>query len=288
MKSMKKIILLLVAFIAISGYTYSQMNSGHQTNPPAAVMVQSSINTAKTSQCNFLVLMDNLPWNSTSITDILTANGEVFSVANSVTFPGLNFANYDVIIIASDQNPAFHAVYQANFPKFVTFVQGGGSLEAHSATCGWNSPCGYSVQLPGGVYTVEQYDATNNVANPLNPIVAGMPASFNGSWASHGYFANMVPATDVITTAASNGKPTTIEYHFGSGLVSATCCTYEYGCGAGELACNMLHNNLNYSCDHAIAAIPTMGEWGLILLGVALLGVGIAYIMKRQRSNVSI
>jgi hypothetical protein len=285
---MKKIILLLVAFIAISGYTYAQVNSGHQTNPPAPVMVQSSINTAKTSNCKFLVIEDNLPWGNSAITDYLTANGEVFSIANRVTFPGLNFADYDVIIVASDQNPDFHVVYQANFPKFVAFVQGGGSLEAHSATCGWNSPCGYSVQLPGGVYTVEQYDNVNNVVDPLNPIAAGIPNPFSGTYASHGYFANLVAGTEIITTAASNGKPTTIQYHFGSGLVSATCCTYEYGCGAGEVACTMLHNNLNYSCDHAIAAIPTMGEWGLILLGVALLGVGIAYIMKRQRTNVSV
>jgi hypothetical protein len=284
---MRKLILLLVAFIAISASTFAQMNSGHQTNPPASVMVQSAINPAKASGCNFLVLMDNLPWGNSSITDILTANGETFSVANSATFPGLNFSDYDVIIVASDQNPAFHAVYQANFPKFVAFCQGGGSLEAHSATCGWNSPCGYSVILPGGVYTTEQYDGTNLVVSPANPIVAGMPASFTGSFASHGYFSGLVPATEVITTTP-DGKPTTIEYHFGSGLVSATCCTYEYGCGAGQLACNMLHNNLNYSCSHAIAAIPTMGEWGLILLGVALLGVGIAYIMKRQRANVSI
>jgi hypothetical protein len=33
--------------------------------------------------------------------------------------------------------------------------------------------------------------------------------------------------------------------------------------------------------------IPTLSEWGLILLGVALLGIGAAYIMRRRSSAVS-
>ncbi len=278
---MRKIILLMVAFIAISGFSFATMNSGHQANPPAPIAAKTVLTPHKNSGCNYLVLMDNLPWGSSAVTDILTANGETFSVATSATFPGLDFNLYDVIIVCSDQNPAFHTVFAANFPKFVSFVQGGGSLEVHAATCGWNSPCGYSVLLPGGVSTVEQYDDFNLVGAP-NPITTGMPSPFSGTFASHGYFQNLVAATDIITTAQSNGLPTTIQYHYGSGVVTATTCTYEYACNNGQACCTMLHNNLTYACDHSIAAIPTVSQWGLIILGFVLLGFGTFYILKMR------
>jgi hypothetical protein len=277
---MRKIILLMVAFVAISAFSYAQMNSGPQTNPPAAVATKTVIAPHKDSGCNYLVLANNLPWGSSAVTDILTANGETFSTATSTTFPGLNFADYDVIIVLSDQNPDFHTAFVANFAKFVVFVQNGGSLEVHAATAGWNSDP-VSVNLPGGVSTIVQLEDYNLVGAP-NPITTGMPSPFYGSYASHGVFQNLVAGTDIITTAQSDGAPTTIQYHYGSGIVTATTCTYEYGYNNGESAGIMLVNNLNYACDHSIAAIPTVSEWGLIILGFVLLGFGTFYILKMR------
>lgn len=279
---MRKIILLLLTFVAISGYTFAEVTSGHMQNPPAPVMTKTVLTPHKNSGCNYLVLADNLPWGSSAVTDILTANGETFSTATSATFPGLNFADYDVIIVLSDQVPAFHTVFAANFPKFVAFVTAGGTLEVHAATCGWNSPCGYSVQLPGGVHTHEQYDFYNVVVDPLHPISAGVTSPFFGNYASHGYFSGLVPGTEIITAAQSNNEPTTIQYHYGSGVVTATTCTYEFGCNNAQQSCTMLHNNLNYACSHAIAAIPTVSQWGLIILGCVLLGFGTFYILKMR------
>ncbi len=271
----------MVAFIAIAGYSFAQMNSGSQANAPAAVATKTVIAPHKDSGCNYLVLSDNLPWGSNAVAQILTANGETFSTATSASFPALDFSLFDVIIVLSDQVPGFHTVFAANFPKFVTFVQNGGSLEVHAATCGWNSPCGYSVLLPGGVSTLEQYDGNNAVGAP-HPITTGVPNPFSGSYASHGVFQNLVAGTDIITTASSNGLPTTIQYQYGSGIVTATTCTYEYGYNNGQSAGIMLVNNLNYACDHSIAAIPTVSEWGLIILGCVLLGFGTFYILKMR------
>jgi hypothetical protein len=279
---MRKIVFLIIAFVAISTFIFAQANSGHLQNPPSPKMVKSVINPHKDSGCNYLILADNLPWGSNAVAQILTTNGETFSTANSGTFPGLDFSLFDVIIVLSDQVPAFHTVFAANFPKFVTFVQAGGTLEVHAATCGWNSPCGYSVQLPGGVHTHEQYDNYNNVAG-VHPITTGVSNPFSGTYASHGYFSGLVAGTDIITTASSNGEPTTIQYHYGAGVVTATTCTYEYGCNNGQEACTMLHNNLNYACSHAInATVPTLSQWGLIFLGLALLGFGTFYILKMR------
>jgi hypothetical protein len=277
---MKKTILLFALFVAFAATSFAQTGSGHQENGPAPVFVKSEVNANRASGCNFLVFMDNLPWGSSSIQDYLTANGETFSVLNSSAMASTDFSAYDVIIVASDQVPGFYANFSANFVKFETFVTNGGSLEVHSATCGWNSPCGYSVVLPGGVYTTEQYDATNNIVNPANPIVAGIPNPFSGTWASHGYFSNLVAGTDIITETSSNNKPTTIQYHYAGGVVTATTCTYEYGCGAGEQACNMLHNNLNYSCSHAIEAQVPVADWAV---GIGIFLIAMAAFLRYRR-----
>jgi hypothetical protein len=282
---MRKIVFLLIAFVVMTGYSYAQDNSNHQATPTPPVMVKSVINTTHSSGCNFLVLEDNLPWSSSAITDILTEKGETFSVANSATFPGLDFSLFDVIVVASDQNPDFHTAFVANFDKFVTFVLGGGSLEVHAATCGHNSEC-VSVNLPGGVSTVSGRDVLdhyNLVANPAHPITAGVTSPFYGNYASHGYFVNLAPGTEIITTTQSLGQqPTTIQYHYGAGVVTATTCTYEFGYSVipPQQAGLMLQNNLNYSCGHA--TVPTLSEWGLIFLGLALLGFGTFYILKMR------
>ena len=256
---MKRLTFLLLAILVISGYSYAQLSSGQQKYATAPIPVKTSLKTHanRSSGCNYLVLADNLPWGSNAVADILTAKGATFSTANSTDFPALDFEMYDVIIVLSDQKPAFHTVFVANFSKFVSFVTNGGSLEVHAATCGWNSPCGYSVLLPGGVNTVEQYDNFDVIVDPLHPIVAGMPNPFSGTYASHGYFANLVEGTDIITAAQSNSLPTTIQYKYGSGIVTATTCTYEYGYSLGQDCGTMLVNSLNYSCEHATALIIT-------------------------------
>jgi hypothetical protein len=246
---MKKLFILL-AIVAVSFSTsYGQGTSAKSDNNPATIYAQPETNAGRQGGCEFLVFRDNLPWSFSSVTDILSGNGESYTVLNSSAMATEDFSLYDVIIIESDQVPGFHTNFQASFAKFVTFVQNGGRLEVHAATCGHNSPCGYSVVLPGGVFTTEQYDNYNVIINAAHPIVAGVADPFYGNYASHGYFSNLYPGTDIITAAQSNNEPTTIQYTFGSGTVTATTCTYEWGYVYGQGAGTMLVNNLEYSCD---------------------------------------
>jgi hypothetical protein len=276
---MRKLVLLFAMLIAIAGPSIAQMNSGPQENPPAPIKVENQINTNRASGCNFLIFMNNLPWGSSAIQNILTANGETFSVANSALMYTLNFALYDVIIIASDQEPGFHVDFAANFAKFVTFVTAGGTLEVHAATCGWNSPDCQSVLLPGGVYTTSNWlENSNNIADVLNPIVAGVPNPFTGTYASHGYFNNLVGGTDIITTTPGN-LPTTIQYFYGSGIVTATTCTYEFGYDYGQPAGIMLVNNLNYACEHHISAVP-ISDWAI---GIGIFLIIMAALIRYKR-----
>jgi len=278
---MKKF-LIVIGIVAVSFSTmYGQDNSAKSDMNPATIFVEPSSSRDVGDGCEFLVFMDNLPWGSSAIQTILTNNGESFVVKNSSTMATEDFSLYDVIIIASDQVPGFHTNFVANFPKFVTFVQNGGRLQVHAATCGWNSPCGYSVQLPGGVYTTEQYDSYNTIVNAGHPIVAGVSNPFSGSYASHGYFSNLYANTDIITAAQSNGQPTTIQYTFGSGTVTATTCTYEYGYNNGQEAGEMLVNNLNYSCEFVPIPTTPISPWA-IGLGIFLI---LAFTVYRVRKN---
>jgi hypothetical protein len=273
---MRKIILLFTVLITMAGSSISQVSSGSKGNHPETIFVKNQINTNRVpSGCNFLIFMDNLPWGSSAIQDILTANGETFTVLNSSLMSTTDFELYDVIIIASDQVPAFYANFAASFPAFVSFVTNGGSLEVHAATCGWNSPCGYSVVLPGGVYTTEQYDNYNNVVDAGHPIVAGVSNPFYGNYASHGYFSNLVTGTDIITETTSNNMPSTIQYTYGTGVVTATTCTYEFGYIYGQEAGEMLVNDLYYSCEHHNEPVP-LSDWAIglgifLILGAALI-----------------
>jgi hypothetical protein len=192
-----------------------------------------------------------------------------------------DFSQYDVIIIASDQVPAFYTDFVANSAKFVNWVNAGGRLQVHAATCGWNSPCGYSVQLPGGVYTTEAYDEYNVIVDAAHPIVAGVSNPFYGFYASHGYFSNLVAGTTIITASQSNGQPTTIQYNYGSGTVTATTCTYEYGWSVGQEAGVMLVNNLNYSSTGFGPSVP-LSNWALYF-GIFLMVTFIGFRFIRMR-----
>jgi hypothetical protein len=269
---MKKLLLLIVVLFAMTSASIAQQSTGPQQNPRPPIYVETQINTNHgPSGCNFLVFMNNLPWGATAIQDILTANGETFSVVNSSQMATLDFSPYDVIITASDQIPEFYTDFAASFPKFVAFVNNGGTLEVHAATFGWNSPC-MPVNLPGGVFTTCQLDNYNDVVLPAHPIVAGVTSPFYGNYASHGYFSNLVAGTDIITVTSSNLLPTTIQYHYGAGVVTATTVTYEaaYSWGGWQGGI-MLQNNLKYSCDHSIAANVPLSDWAI--------GIGIFLIL---------
>jgi hypothetical protein len=278
---MKKVFLILLLATISTSTIFAQANSSPTGNTVPFTQAAPEVHKGPAGACQFLVFMDGLPWNSSAIQTILTNNGESFVVKGSADMATEDFSLYDVIIIASDQPISFHNNFVAQFTKFVNFVTAGGRLEVHAATCGWFSPCGYSVQLPGGVFTVEQYDAFNVLVTPAHPIVAGIPDPFQGSWASHGVFSNLVAGTTIITAAQSNNLPTTIQYHYGSGTVTATTCTYEYGYNAGESAGQMLINNLNYSCEFVPIPATPVAPWALGI-GIILIACFTAFRFYRH------
>jgi len=81
----------------MAGSSIAQVNSGHDGNHPATIKVEIN-NPNRASGCNFLS-----SWTpslgSSAIQDILTANGETFTVLNSSMMSTTDFELYDVIIM---------------------------------------------------------------------------------------------------------------------------------------------------------------------------------------------
>jgi len=281
--NMKNLNLLLIAFLLI-GSVFAQQNSNVAPSDYTPTYLKSEVfaNPTRNGECNFLVLRNNFPWDVNATVPLLLSQGHGVTTANSSEFPSMNFDDFDVIIVESDQNAAFHTAFSANFSKFVSFVQNGGRLQIHAATYGWNSPL-VPVNLPGGVSTAVNLDNYNVVVDASHPIVTGVPSPFYGNYASHGYFTNLYPGTNIITAEQSSGKPTTIQYTFGNGTVTATTCTYEFGYSYNQAAGIMYQNNLQYSCDYPTINPPApvpLSNWALYV-GIALMLTFVVFRFRR-------
>ena len=66
---MKKTYILLMMLLTVSSSMFSQ-KATRMDNPPAPVMASPENHLFRSSGCNFLVFMDNLPWGATAIQDI--------------------------------------------------------------------------------------------------------------------------------------------------------------------------------------------------------------------------
>lgn len=80
--------------------------------------------------------------------------------------------------------------------------------------------------LPGNVNIVYNSSSTNTVVDPAHPLVAGVPSPFSGTSASHSYFSNLVPNTQVIVVD-DGSNPNLIEYFYGAGRVIASGQTLD-------------------------------------------------------------
>lgn len=228
---MKKIGLLFLGTFIVSTIIFGQVNSNQPTKEVRGITDIRTYLDAPNA-VNILVLRDRLPWGINSTVPYLTNAGAIVSTGTSSDIPTLDFSQFNGIIIESVQSNAFKAVVDANMAKFEAFVGNGGCLEYHALS--WSSDQN-PMTLPGGVisnfidygYPGTTLYTSNNVVATSHPIATGQPSPFNGSFASHNIFSNLYAGT-VVITESPNHEPTTIEYQYGNGRVTATGCTYEF------------------------------------------------------------
>jgi hypothetical protein len=274
MDTITRRIVRAVAVLVLVALGICIFNQGAQAQTPssAASAVQSSDPPptitwpACVSSQTVLLIEDAAPWyNGTDATFLgadateLTAQNKNWCGINSSQLAGTNLAQFNEIMIPSDQPQAF---YNNLFPEgainsaLATWVSAGGVLSANLADCGWQasswssaSECAGSTSLEsylfvGGLTHVQEYDNTNNIVAPTDPVIAdGLPCPSGNCapvvntgpltdlddwyWSSHGYFASLPKGTTTIITDSA-GNPVSIEYPYGSGRVIATLNSLEW------------------------------------------------------------
>jgi hypothetical protein len=195
-----------------------------------------------------LVLMDVLPWDSTAIQDTLSANGVSFDVAGSADMADLDLSGYHAIYVGNDQPQTFYDAYVANAEKFASYVTGGGFLWFGSAAFGFQDGNPDGVALPGGL-TIHgpEFEDDNAIDAPDDPLVAGVPNPFSGSFASHVTFSDLPDGAITVAHGVNSGGPTLVEYGLGAGHVVAVGQPVEFGLANGQDTGLILQNGVPYA-----------------------------------------
>jgi hypothetical protein len=230
------LIVTLVSPLALS----VQASSNHAGDPVIPVYTS----TRPTDQENVLIFLDNLPWGFSTIQTLLDSLGATYTEAASSEMATIDMDPFDVIILASQQPSGFYREFQAQSARFEDYLYSGGVLEFHCATLEmsfWEP-----LTLPGGVTHEVEENHYNFKVNENHPILAGLPDTLHGSFASHEHFWNLPPGTDVITIDEVD-LPTTIEYGFGAGTVLATGMAWEFNYNFGYTSGGCLPNAIAYA-----------------------------------------
>jgi len=209
-----------------------------------------------------LVFQDALPWGSTALTQVLTANNIPFDTANSSQMGTIDLSQYKVVFLSSDQPPGFYSAYSANLARFEDYVQTGGFLWVGAAAWGFNGGDFNGGVLPGGA-TVQGpvFEDANNVVDPAHPTMQLVPNPFTGTFASHAAFQNLPAGANVIASGVVSGLPTLIEYDLGAGRVLAFGQTLEFGFEFGQDSGRILENGVPYAyAFEPVVDIPWLSE----------------------------
>jgi len=209
-----------------------------------------------------LVFQDALPWGSTALAQVLTANNIPFDTANSSQMGTIDLSQYKVVFLSSDQPPGFYSSYGANLARFEDYVTAGGFLWVGAAAWGFNGGDFNGGVLPGGA-TVQGpvFEDANDVVDPAHPTMQLVPDPFTGTSASHAAFQNLPAGANVIADGASSGLPTLIEYDVGAGRVLAFGQTLEFGFEFGQDSGRILENGVPYAyAFQPVVDIPWLSE----------------------------
>ncbi len=166
------------------------------------------------------VFKDADPWGTTDVEAFLTAQGIPYEVHTSAEFGTLDFNQFGMIVISSDQPQTFYDNYAAYVGKFEDYVAAGGFLNFFSADSGWNGGA-LTAPLPGGMNWAQAYEDSNVINDPAHPVVQGVPSPFYGNSASHGHFLNLPANAHIIASEVTGGQPTIVEYGLGAGWLIA-------------------------------------------------------------------
>jgi hypothetical protein len=204
-----------------------------------------------------LLIRDILPWNG-DIMPFFTAAGTVVTSITSDMITSTDLSDYCLIAVtAGTTGYGGDTYYQDNVNAavglFTAYVQSGGVMLYQTGT--W----GGSIMMPGGAYTVLQYDAENTFVGP-HYMSTSMPYPvFNGNYASHDDLLDLPASTNVIALG-SFGQVVAAEWTLGSGAVLAL--TQPVECYIPGGVCYGQAPHFNQFETNAIEYARSLGECG--------------------------
>ena len=258
---MKKTVFAMGLLFCMSTFVVSAQKSSTDGDYPVIKQKNEYISAGK-STFNALIVQDKLPWGFNEIAPILSGLGANVTILTSSMIATEDFSQYELIVIASEQEDSFVSNYNASVTKFNNYVTNGGRLEIHTARIGLIIP---AYVLPGGL-SFGAYNAIddNDIADVGHPLVAGITPPLKGSFASHQSFTSLPAGATIITTEEFTGLPTTVEYTLGGGVVIATCMPWEYLhhykniFNSGQMLVNSLTYLFNYVTFPYIATLVVL------------------------------
>lgn len=185
-----------------------------------------------------LIIQDSYPWGYDSIQQILNNNGIAYDQVDSSYMATIDLSVYELVIIPSEQSWDFYNAWDANIGRFETYVEAGGALWLSGTTQG-RMPL-----MPGGVINQYGPDSYNDVLLPDHPWVAGVSGQIFGSSASHNYFTNLSPGSQVVAQSMGYGQATLVDYGMGAGRIMLTGQTLEIAWWSNWDAAPILENSL--------------------------------------------
>ncbi len=271
---MKKSFLLIIGLVIFISLNAQQITTNYSNKVKAIPNTYSTTDNGEAP--NVLLIEDNFEWGCNDNLEALTNLGANVTMITTTMLANYDLTPFCLVVVTGSIYGGTLSNLNASLTVLEDFVNAGGTLEYHA----WTQES-IALYLPGGVVSIQEFSGSNTVTLPGHPIVAGIPSPFFGNEASHNYFDNL-PAGATIITENNSNLPTTIEYQLGSGLITATCCTYEaYYCYQSGYIGTMMVNNLTYSVNQCGRIPIPIAPWA-IAIGIVLI-VGITLV--RLRAN---
>jgi hypothetical protein len=184
---------------------------------------------------NVCVFMNQAPWGTTTLEDVLGAYSVPYFVHNSASMGAIDLSVYDKVIIACEQDDQFYADLEANQAWFEDYMADGGCMLLATAAL-WASPC-YTTVWPGGFTPTANTSCINTVqielpAHPLfNDPLLVVPGDMQGwSCSSHGDFINVPTGAVVLVTNQEHvfDTPAVFEFNWGQGGALASTAPIDW------------------------------------------------------------
>ncbi|GEM_PF-2283436 len=213
-------------FVGLSGFTGAV--GADPTSPPAAPAGK------------VLVFRNIRSWDRhPDFEEVLKDLGYAYDVKKSEEMATTDLNGYSLVVIPGAQwRTGYYVDYAKASDRINRFVEAGGTLVVEL-----NGAEQEGITLPGGAAMVQHPSYDNLITMPGHPALAPFVGKvrISANWASHGYLKNvpkgaLVLAVEMVPSQlkAGMGKPTYVEYSFGSGRVIGACQCFHDRDGSGR------------------------------------------------------